>query len=442
MVQIDLCQLTWKEHIAKRKFLYSLIMSWALVGALLPGIPAVIYVSLTYIAILRTRDLTGMLLSIITILIFSDSRAPIFAFAASAKVAMVILTLLFIISNYQELEVKRNDIFRYFLPFILFSILATFWSTDAFTAIQKSISYGAIFFLIPIIYLNGKKVDSKIGTELVYLFTMMLTIGLVIHLFNPSFTSLAGRYRGLLGNPNGLGIFLSLILAVYYSIYSAQLGRNFGTGFRFLFFSVFFISLFLAGSRTAIVAILLFFLFNQVRNLPKLGSLLLFIVLIISYDYLILQLPNFAIFLGIEEYLRVDTLAEGSGRYVAWTLAWERIQDFFFVGGGFGNTEFVFKSMSNELSLLGHQGNAHNSYLTIWMDTGLIGIVLFGIGLFRSIMLGVKNSIIALPIIYSILFSTFFESWLAGSLNPITSLFLIVLVQLSGSDPNELEKLR
>lgn len=158
---------------------------------------------------------------------------------------------------------------------------------------------------------------------------------------------------------------------------------------------------------------------------------LLFLFFIIGYEYFLIQLPQLIGFFGLEEYFRIETLEEGSGRFVAWNFAWERIQDVFFVGGGFGHTEFVFDLYSDQLSKLGHQGNAHNSYLTIWLDTGLIGIVLFLFGLVRAIANSVAGSSYTLPIMYGVLFSTFFESWLSASLNPFTSLFLISLTSLA-----------
>ena len=79
------------------------------------------------------------------------------------------------------------------------------------------------------------------------------------------------------------------------------------------------------------------------------------------------------------------------------------------------------------LSQLGHQGNAHNSYLTLTLDTGIIGIILFLIGLVRTMVVSAGNFFYALPVFYAALFSANFESWLAASLNPFTSLLLITL---------------
>jgi len=196
---------------------------------------------------------------------------------------------------------------------------------------------------------------------------------------------------------------------------------------------LFLLSLILTGSRTALIAIFLFFLFNRLRYLSNAFTIIVFVALVSSYEYLLLQLPSVVSFLGLEEYFRIDTLEEGSGRFIAWNFAWQRVQEVFFAGGGFGHTEYVFKFFSDQLSRLGHQGNAHNSYLTIWLDTGLIGFLLFAIGLVRSVISAMQTSSFTLPIVYAVLFSTYFESWLSASLNPFTSLFLIALTILSSN---------
>ena len=422
--------MSYKDHFIAYKDVYFLLFSWAIIGAFLPSIFAIGYAVFTFLLILRTNDFTKIFIAFLVLLLFSDSRSSIFAFAATAKIVIVVLALLYLLSNYARLAVKRNDLFRFFLPFLIFSILSTLWSTDTFTAFQKSLSYGVVFFLIPVFYLNGKHENPHFNQVMVYLFTTLLLAGLIIHQFFPLFTTLVGRYRGLLGNPNGLGIFLTLLFAISFPIIKASEGKI-DRRLIWLFYGSFLASLIMSSSRTALFSVVIFFIFNRLRYFTNAFTIVVFLFFIIGYEYFLIQLPQLIGFFGLEEYFRIETLEEGSGRFVAWNFAWERIQDVFFVGGGFGHTEFVFDLYSDQLSKLGHQGNAHNSYLTIWLDTGLIGIVLFLFGLVRAIANSVAGSSYTLPIMYGVLFSTFFESWLSASLNPFTSLFLISLTSLA-----------
>ncbi len=428
--------MTYKEHLIVRKDVYLIICLWALAGAFLPAPVTIGIALLTYLLVLRTKDLSKIFTVFIAMLVFSDSRAQIFRFAETAKIGVVVMTLIFAVLNYSQFKVRKNDIFRFFVPFIAFAVLATVWASQSFTAFQKSFSYGLIFFLIPLLYFNGRDQNRMLGLELIQFITSILTAGLIIHLINPEFTSLVGRYRGLLGNPNGLGIFLTVAFAVAVPVFRNLPPQFRNNRFYWLFLAVFLVSLILSSSRSALIAIGLFFVFNRLRYLSNAYTLILFAALVWSYEYLLLSLPEVIQFFGLEEYFRLDTLEEGSGRFVAWNFAWQQVQEVFFIGGGFGHTEFVFKLFQDELSRLGHQGNAHNSYLTIWLDTGLIGIVLFATGLIPSILKAIQNSPYTLPIIYAVLFSTFFESWLSASLNPFTSLFIISLTILaSPPDP-------
>jgi O-antigen ligase len=82
----------------------------------------------------------------------------------------------------------------------------------------------------------------------------------------------------------------------------------------------------------------------------------------------------------------------------------------------------------------GHDGGVHNSYLTMWFNTGIIGIMLY----FRSFILlfvkANKRAPIAFAIMFAVLFSVLYESWLTGSLNPYTITLLTIMTMLTEED--------
>jgi len=82
------------------------------------------------------------------------------------------------------------------------------------------------------------------------------------------------------------------------------------------------------------------------------------------------------------------------------------------------------------LLAMNHQGNAHNSYLTFWLDTGLIGLILYFIALLRVIVKSARVNNIALPVFTGFLISANFESWLTASLNPYTIVFVMTITLL------------
>lgn len=427
------------SHIKNRKTLYLIVTSWMIAGVLLPNIVAIVWSVISMLFILRTDDRLNIFLGLLTMLIFSDGRGSEFQFAADAKVFIVLMVFAHIVLKWKEYRQFNNPLFKYMLPFFIFAVLATLWATSPLVAFQKSVSYSIIFFVVPTLISRSIYEERELGKEFMSYVIVILGSALVIHFIAPEYTTLIGRYKGLFGNPNGLGIFLIVTFTASYLFWAKYKDEiNFGK-IPYLFLAVLIFSLLLAGSRTAIFSIIVFFIFLRLRYLTNIATVAGFIALILGYEYLFARLPEIINYLNLGEYMRIETLQEGSGRNVAWTFAWDQIQHVYFTGGGFGHTQHVFYRNGMELSRLGHQGNAHSSYLTLWLDTGLIGILLYVSGFIMITIRAVKNSSYTLPIVISILFSTYFESWLAASLNPFTSVFIMTLTVLSVKDNNEEE---
>ena len=55
-------------------------------------------------------------------------------------------------------------------------------------------------------------------------------------------------------------------------------------------------------------------------------------------------------------------------------------------------------------------------------------------GFLLAFMKGAKKTRLAFPLMFAVLFSANFESWLAGSLNPITILFWILLTLITSEE--------
>lgn len=417
----------------KYRNLWVFIAIWIVAGAYAGGWIAVATAIATYFLIVQSGRKSQILLGLLAILIFSDSRSDIFQFAVDAKIGFALLGFYYVLSNWKNLPAGYNQVFRFFIPFFVYVFLLIPFASDAFDALQKTFSYAIIFLIVPVLLAGAVQDDERFLIDLIGFVLVILIIGLALRFINPAFVTLADRYRGLLGNPNGLGIFLTLVFPIFYTVLESKAFaiRN---STKWTFYAIFIISLLLCQSRTAILACGLFLLFNAVPVLRGGIGLLLFLVLVFSYEYLLSQLPVIVLALNLGEYFRIDTLLEGSGRVIAWEFAWNKIQDVFFFGGGFDYTNNLYYQYYDYLSRLGHQGNAHNSFLTLWLDTGVVGLVFFVIGLVRTAVYAMSRTPYTLPVLYGVLFSTNFESWLAASLNPFTSLFLIILTILCNPD--------
>ncbi len=405
------------------------LMSWVVVASVMQDL-LLIYIPLSVI-VMKSRGMElEILLGFLFLLILSDSRQPIFQFAINVKNIYIVLLALFFFMDSKNLETK-NRLFIAFLPFILFASICIIYSPVSGTAAQKTLSYFLVILVAPnllqkLLYDDHEKVIKGIT----FLMSIVLYVGLALKFLMPEFSTLEGRFTGLFGNPNGLGIYASISFA-FFSIMVNRFPEHFNLFLKALIYAGLMLSIWFCGSRNALVAVMLFILFRNLYGLSPYIGFLIFMLLVASFTYIQNNLVPIIIGLGLEEYFRIETLEGGSGRTIAWDFAWEQIDKDPYIGKGFAYTEYIFKENYNYLSMLGHQGNAHNSYLTIWMDTGFIGLFFFAVAFIGQFIKASKGSVLAIPALYLVLFSGNFESWIAASLNPVTILVWMMLALMT-----------
>lgn len=417
-----------KTYILENKQFLFLLLSWIIVSSIfLPAVWVVVPISLfvLYKKTLYNEILLGFLL----VLIFSDSWEPSLAWAKKFKNVYIILMFLFYYSDRKNFS-HNSRVILSFIPFILISIICLFFSESFSSSIQKTISYFLVIIVVTN-YIQNLLIEDKdrLFRSLVFFVSLVFLVGFILYFINNSEVVYVGRYRGAFGNPNGLGVFSLIFFLAFNAITDSQ-PELFTKREKQLFYILLFLSMLMSGSRSAFFGVLLFFL---TKYFYKKSSFLGFIMLLLMgflYQYVTLNLVNIIRFLSLNDFFRINTIEDGSGRFIAWNFAWQKIQDNFFIGKGFDYTEYLFQKNYSTLSKLGHQGNAHNSFLTFWLDTGLVGLVFFLFGFIGNFLKAAKSSKVAMPIMYTIIFSAMFESWLIGSLNPITILVWIILVIL------------
>jgi O-antigen ligase len=151
----------------------------------------------------------------------------------------------------------------------------------------------------------------------------------------------------------------------------------------------------------------------------------------LTYDYIFIAGIGAVQQMGLGAQFRIEeseTVGFASGRAVAWKYAWEEIGKNYFFGRGWSYDEiWIFGPIQQTLNMLNHQGGVHNAFLIIWLNTGIVGLITYGISLIYLFLKAAKNSMLALPILFGSLFVANFEPWLGASLNPYTILFLICL---------------
>ena len=422
-----------KEHLQ----LFVLMILWTITGIYLGSVSFAI-IGLSIVLLMTRRFYVEILLGFWMILMYSDSFEQMFDFAKAFKpIYMLVVAGVVILHRHVLLE-GQNVIFRLFLPFFVWSFLIMYDNPQISLSFQKTLSYSLLFFTVPAIMRHLLERDQHSTLKAIVFFgTAYLTAGLILRFFGVEFVYHVGRFSGLMGNPNGLGV-LTFLFAMLFATASFRHPNFLPRGIRVLVWLIIFANLFMCQSRSALFATLLYLLFSSASVLRGFVGIIAFAIIIFSYQFLLHNLPLVVTSLGLEEFFRLDTLEGGSGRLIAWEFTWTQIQDNFFVGRGFTYTDWIFWQNYDLLTSLGHLGNAHNSFLTFWLDTGLIGLILYLIAFFLMFFTISKRYANAVPVMYAIIFSASFESWLTASLNPNTITLLMTLsIMLYGRPPED-----
>lgn len=392
---------------------------------------AKLVVFFSFLLLLYKNHLKYLLISYFIILLLSDSRLDVLNFASEIKPLIAILFYLICFIIYQKRSL--NNRVKYIYPLIFFIIISLLLSSLDLIIFQKSVSYVLMLLLIVPFFKVIQDQESKYFFRvLIYCFLIILILGNIIFFYSHETVLLNGRFRGLFGNPNGLGIFIVLFFFIF-NILKNNYPNLFNEKENLLITGVLLLNLLFSQSRSCILSILIFYVFNFFLNYSFIIALISTILILIFYALISTNLFDLIRILNIQNYIRIDTLQNASGRYIAWGFLYEKINfNFLFFGNGVGSTELLFKKKYAILSHLGHEGNAHNSYLTICFDTGFLGLLSF---LYFIIMnfLNSNNFIKNFPILVGLLLSALFESWMSASLNPFTILLMLIIALISQS---------
>ncbi len=429
------------QYILKKNFQLSMLfLTWFVVGVY--GGPAIfLLLPLTLLLLKLKNKYFEIFLGFFFILILSDNLIEEFTFpirvwgplvwAKSIKNIYIVMLAAFFYMDRHKFK-PFNRIFVKFIPFFFVAIIALMYSQTIATSAQKTLSYILLFITVPnYVTLIYREKGALFFKELVYFVVTIIAGGYLLLIFDYEYAFSHGdRLRGVFGNPNGLGVFLILTFALFLIVHK-HYDKLFSKWEVRLIYAIFLFAAIKCGSRNAILCIAMFVGFSRFFKMSPFIGFIVFVAAAMLAEIITNNFIEIIIFLGLEEFFRLETLERGSGRYIAWAFAWENIQHQFFLGRGIAYDEHLMRSNYFFLSRLGHQGGVHNTYLILWLNTGLIGLLAYFRSFFLLFLKGAKNSRYAIPAMIVIMFSVMFEPWLAASLNPFTILFLIIITLLS-----------
>lgn len=421
-----------REFFSRNYQLVILILIYILVGVYARPF---LYVLMPFsVFFIKSRDLwPDMIFGLIMVLVLSDITPWFFkmqVFKGAKNTYITALSVIFLLERYRF--VPFSKVFNVFLPFFIYSFFPLVFSNNLVVGLQKTISYSLLYLIVPnyVLY-NFRLIGWDFFRNLVKFMAVILLSGYFVLWFHGEFYAfMIGRFRGLFGNPNGMALFCVLLIMV--SVTASSINERllswkekifvYGTATYFLIIS---------GSRASLVAVLIFLVFGRFFSAsPVFGFMALLAVFGLS-ELVLSNIAPIVTAFGLEDYVRLQTLESGSGRYFAWDFAWKHIQDYFVFGGGFANDERIMRKHRLYLERMGHQGGVHNSYLSFWFNVGIVGLVLF---LRSFILIFVKASKLvpfSLGVMFGVMFSITYESWLVSSLNPFTIILLIIITMVT-----------
>lgn len=416
--------------------LFFILFIWLIIGKYAPLISYAI-VPLTMFLMYKKGMIEELLIGYFFILVLSDSLEDSLVFAKNVKniyISVLAVFFFFDTKNFQPL----NKLYKLYIPFFIFALFTMSFSiNDPFflTSLQKTISFAISFMIIPNFITKLYREEGVLFFKRIVFFAVtILIIGFILKYTAHNFAYLEnGRYRGFLGSPNGLGIF-SVLTFIFFFVINDFFPSLFTKQERIILISAILLSILLSGSRNSVIAILIFYFFQRFFSVsPFLGFILFAVTLFVS-ELISTNLSSILNSFGLGEFFRTKTLEEGSGRYIAWNFAWIQIQQNFFIGKGFAYNEFYMRQHYLFLSKLGHQGGIHNSFLTFWMDQGLIGLLIYLRSYVLMFIKAAKQTKFAYPILFALSFTAIFESWLVGSLSPFAFLAIFIFTIITSDE--------
>ncbi len=241
---------------------------------------------------------------------------------------------------------------------------------------------------------------------------------------------MGGRFRGIMANPNAIGMMGILFLPLVVSRFMRR-RRTLDLGLLALIVG----TVVLSGSRNGVLAASISVLYLLLRSRAWKAGLALAAVTAVLYlamtSYLSFQ--DVAVTQGIARLAPDEALRTGGGRVEAWQVALPLIQQQLVFGHGFGTEELIFRGMKFHLHVGAY---VHNSYLGIAYQLGLVGAALLFlplIGLLISRQFAKEHSIRMFgyeAMLLGGIAASFLESWIYSVGNAFAFPFWICVMLL------------
>ena len=369
-----------------------------------------------------------LIIMLLIILIMGDSRAYYFGYVKNLRIVAILVLGIRTFAQVNQGKYKVRPLLWLSLPFFFIALLGALRSPAMGTSFSKLVSY-FLLLVVALHYLPYQiKRQPRLLADIATLGIVMLILGFALIPINRRLVYLIARYRGMLGNPNGLGIYCSVafpLLLLAWELFP-EYKKRWQLGIVMIL-----LSLAYANSRTALGTVGLFYFLHWFykRGQGAKLSLWLFIIPFLTIFFSLVSPSDLIRMVGLGEELRVESLETGTGRFLAWGLGIDQILRNPYIGRGFDYEAIYFHELAEFLVTTEHQGGMHNSWLTFMMNHGFIGFFFFAV-FFLTLLSRMRAPHYAVPFALAMIVSATFESWLTSSLNAFSIHFYLIVMLL------------
>jgi O-antigen ligase len=355
-----------------------------------------------------------------------------------AKLMGIVVAGFWILTILSEGRFRKPHIFHAFvLFFFLWNVLSYMWSINTGRTIGRIYTYAQIFLLVLIIWELYQKPSELIAGLQAYVLGSYICIASIISNYRAGISAVKWQVRYSATGVNAVDLSILLLLGVPLAWHLFLLidAKKFFLLkiINFTYIPLAFFSIFLTGSRTSLFAIIPAIIFILLPKGFKVGRYLLILMFLAVVLLVIYSLLPAAIINRLATVFSSIGSEDIGGRMNLWRGAILTFLEHPIIGSGAG----ALKSLIGTL--------AHQTFLSILAETGLIGFLLF-----CSILGIVINQAARLLEKYSGLWFSVFYTWVIGLFSlswetkKVTWLFLsfIIIEAIALQEHYRAEKLK